>query len=206
MDKGSETGYIYANQTGLWEAYAPELDTEKFPPMLQMKSVHNTPIEGLWHWFLQTFGLNIKDVIRQGLQTGVYHPNNSVHQQLFNWLWPKMLQIQLDAFVKYWNNHCIRTQKNKPNMSGLTLRHAFTVPAPPTQDCRIPVNRQVISTLCSQIPVTCEEAMRWVDDAFDGVATRAYEAIGSPPLNKFLTGWDIFSTMVGIINAASTSM
>ena len=45
-----------------------------------MKSVHNTPIEGLWHWFLQMFSLNIKDVIHQGLQIGVYHPNNAVHQ------------------------------------------------------------------------------------------------------------------------------
>lgn len=204
------------------EAYAPELDTEKFPPMLQMKSVHNTPIEGLWHWFLQTFGLNIKDIIRQGLQDGVYHPNNAIHQyvisiilfhellcfisrQLFNWLWPKMLQIQLDVFVKYWNNHHICTQKNKPNMSGSTPRHTFTVLAPPAQDCKIPVSCQVIHMLHSQIPVTHEEAMRWVDDGFDVVATQAYKAIGSPPLNKFLTGWDIFSVMVGIINAASTS-
>ena len=116
-----------------------------------------------------------------------------------------MLQIQLDAFVEYWNNHRICTQKNKPNMSGSTPRHAFTVPAPPAQDCKIPVSRQVIHTLRSQIPVAREEAMRWVDDAFDVVATQAYEAIGSPPLNKFLTGWDIFSVMVGIINAASTS-
>jgi len=116
-----------------------------------------------------------------------------------------MLQIQLDAFVEYWNNHHIRTQKNKPNMSGSTPRHAFTVPAPPAQDWKIPVDHKVIYVLHSQIPVSHEEAMRWVDDAFDVVATQAYEAIGSPPLNKFLTGWDIFSAMVGIINAASTS-
>ena len=47
--------------------------------MLQMRSVHNTPIEGLWHWFLQTFGVNIKDIIRSGFTAGIYNPNNAVH-------------------------------------------------------------------------------------------------------------------------------
>jgi hypothetical protein len=44
-----------------------------------MRSVNNTPIEGLWHWFLQTFGQNIKDVIRGGFVQGIYNPNNAIH-------------------------------------------------------------------------------------------------------------------------------
>ena len=45
-----------------------------------MKGVHNTPIEGLWRWFFQTFGVNIKDIIRTGgYETGNYNPNNPVH-------------------------------------------------------------------------------------------------------------------------------
>ncbi|KIK05770.1 hypothetical protein K443DRAFT_130206 [Laccaria amethystina LaAM-08-1] len=42
-DKGSDTGYIIMNQTDI--------------------KVHNTPIEGLWHWFLQKFGVNISEII-----------------------------------------------------------------------------------------------------------------------------------------------
>jgi hypothetical protein len=60
-------------------AYTPELDTTQFPPTLQIKSIHNTPIEGLWHWFLQTFGVNIKDIIHSGFTAGIYNPNNPVH-------------------------------------------------------------------------------------------------------------------------------
>lgn len=60
-------------------AYTPELDENKFPPTLQVRSVHNTPIEGLWHWFLQTFGINIKDTIRHGFEIGIYNPNNDIH-------------------------------------------------------------------------------------------------------------------------------
>ena len=100
-----------------------------------------------------------------------------------------MLQIQVDAFIEYWNNHCIRTQKNKPNMSGSTPRHAFTVLAPPAQDCKIPVSRQAIHALRSHIPVTHEEAMCWVEDAFDVVATQAYQAIGSPPPPRQVSHW-----------------
>lgn len=44
-----------------------------------MRSVHNTPIEGLWHWFRQTFGQNIKDTIHSGFQRGIYKPNNPLH-------------------------------------------------------------------------------------------------------------------------------
>jgi hypothetical protein len=50
-----------------------------FPPTLQVRSVHNTPIEGAWHWFLQMFGINIKDAIRGGYEAGIYNPNNAIH-------------------------------------------------------------------------------------------------------------------------------
>jgi hypothetical protein len=203
------------------EAYAPELDAEKFPPTLQMKSVHNTPIEGLWHWFLQTFGVNIKDTIRRGYETGNYNPNNLVHvyalqvnsllpcpdkftSNLFYWLWPKILQNQLDQFVEFWNNHKIRSQKEKINMSGATPRHGFTVPEPPAQDCRIVIDQPAIDALRLQIPISRSESMRWVDDTFAAAAQDAYKMVGSPSLNDLLSGWDIFSAIAPLINVAST--
>ncbi|EDR07666.1 uncharacterized protein LACBIDRAFT_298024 [Laccaria bicolor S238N-H82] len=110
VDKGSETGYIYAHQTGLRETYAPDIDSDQFPPAQHVRSVHNTPIEGLWHWFVTLFGIDIKEVIQQGKVTGIYNPGNPIHPQLFNWIWPQILQHQLDKFVEYWNNHKIRYQ------------------------------------------------------------------------------------------------
>lgn len=204
------------------EAYAPELDAEKFPPTLQMKSVHNTPIEGLWHWFLQTFGVNIKETIRGGYESGHYNPNNAVHvyapqatalllcpdnftSNLFYWLWPKILQNQLDQFVEFWNNHKIRTQKEKINMSGATPRHGFTVPEPPAQDCRIVIDQPAVDALRLQIPISRSESMRWVDDTFAAAAQDAYEMVGSPSLDDLLSGWEIFSAIAPLINVASTS-
>jgi hypothetical protein len=40
-------------------------------------SIHNTPIEGIWHWFLQTFGINIKDL--HGFEIGIYNHNNVIY-------------------------------------------------------------------------------------------------------------------------------
>ncbi|KAF8800315.1 hypothetical protein BYT27DRAFT_7227464 [Phlegmacium glaucopus] len=138
-DKGSSTGIIYASQT----AYTAELDTNQFPPMLQIQSVHNTPIEGLWHWFLQTFGVNIKDTIHGGFQAGIY--------------------------------------KTTSNMSGSTPRHGFTVPAPPVED--------LIDALHGQI---------------SHAARSAYDAVGRPSLDNLLLGWEVFSSMVCVINVASS--
>ncbi|KIO00039.1 hypothetical protein M404DRAFT_16415 [Pisolithus tinctorius Marx 270] len=100
-DRGSETGIIFANQTALHMVFAPNIDANQYLLFQFLKSVHNTPIEGLWH-----YGLH------------VYHPNKSLHKcvasftthiflylmdgiaikQLFYWLWPKILQGKLDSF------------------------------------------------------------------------------------------------------------
>ncbi|EDR02195.1 uncharacterized protein LACBIDRAFT_309912 [Laccaria bicolor S238N-H82] len=200
MDKGSETAYIFANQTGLRAAYAPDIDATRFPAAQHLRSVHNTPIEGLWHWFLKTFGFNVRDFIRQGYLDGIYNPNNPVHPQLFYWLWPKILQLQLDIFVEYWNNHKIRYQKDKPNMSGQTPRHAFTVPPEaPYENCGIKVDRAVTDALRGQIPVSREDSMRWVDESFEKAAEDAYNVIGRPPLSMAV-GWSVFSSMAQLID------
>ncbi|EDR10136.1 uncharacterized protein LACBIDRAFT_318159 [Laccaria bicolor S238N-H82] len=199
VDKGSETGYIYAHQTGLRETYAPDIDSDQFPPAQHVRSVHNTPIEGLWHWFVTLFGIDIKEVIQQGKVTGVYNPGNPIHPQLFNWIWPQILQHQLDKFVEYWNNHKIWYQSTKPNMSGQTPRHVFMVPQAPAEDCCIEVPQDAVDALCNTIPVSRDEAMRWVDPSFEEAARRAYITIGSPSLSNMSTGWSIFSAMAAVI-------
>jgi hypothetical protein len=119
---------------------------------------------------------------------------------LFHWLWPQIFQIQLDRFVEYWNNHRIRPQKEKPNMSGFTPTHGFTCPEPPVEDCGIKVDQPVIDALRTQIPVSREDSMRWVSSTFEQAAEHAYQTIGRPPLNNITSGWHIFSSMAALIN------
>ncbi|KAJ3727494.1 hypothetical protein C8R42DRAFT_694050 [Lentinula raphanica] len=187
MDKGSETRYVFANQTGLREAYAQDIDTEKYPPAYHLWSVHNTPIEGLWHWFTNVSGINAKDELLRGGTSGIYHPGNDLHINLFNWLWPQVLQKHLDNFTEYWNNHRIRYQADKPNASGTTPQNAFTLPksvAAGAEECRIDVDRAVVDALRNEIPVSREDAMRFMDDDFAARALAIYEAIGDNKLRN----------------------
>jgi len=131
-------------------------------------------------------------------QLGLTNPDDN--RDLFYWLWLKILQGQLDKFTEYWNNHKIRAQPDKPNLSGYTPRHAFTVAISlGTTDCRIDVNKDTIDALRNEIPQSREEVMRWVSDDFSSAAQIAYEAIGQPEL-RILSGWNIFAQMVPLIN------
>ncbi|KAG6836326.1 hypothetical protein H0H93_009076 [Arthromyces matolae] len=195
MDKGSELGYLFGQQTALRTTYAPEIDIEVYPPVVQVKSTHNTPIEGLWHWLLKTSGHDFREVVRSGLSDGIYQINNPAHINLFKWLWPQILQRELNKFTEYWNNHRIRYQADKPNVSGVSPRQAFTCPnAYNGEDCKIEVDQQVIDALRREIPVPRKEAMRWVSDEFAEVAQAAYEHLGSPEMSP-QAGWAIFSAM-----------
>ncbi|KAH7885579.1 hypothetical protein F5I97DRAFT_1887020 [Phlebopus sp. FC_14] len=198
-DKGSETGIMYGNQEALRTVFAPDIDVNEYPPFLFLKSIHNTPIEGLWHWFAKTQGINMKTLIQSGRNDGIYHLNKDLHKQLFYWLWPQILQEQLDKFVEYWNNHRIRYQKDKPNPSGTTPRHAFTAPqACGGQDCKVAVMQDVLDALRVAIPVSQKESMCWVSDDFAEMAGRVYIEIRCPDLVP-KSGWTIFSQMEEIL-------
>ena len=67
------------------ETYAPDIDSDQFPPAQHVRSIHNMPIEGLWHWFVTLFGVDIKDAILDGKVTGTYNPGNPIHPYVI-WL------------------------------------------------------------------------------------------------------------------------
>jgi hypothetical protein len=88
------------------------------------------------------------------------YPNKFL-SDLFNWLWPKIIQRSLDDFVNYWNNHKIRTQRNKLLPSGVSPNYIgdfpenfglvhFGVPAP----------QHLVDTLRQNIPKSREECYR----------------------------------------------
>ncbi|KIM60418.1 hypothetical protein SCLCIDRAFT_16346 [Scleroderma citrinum Foug A] len=80
MDKGTETGLMYSNQEALCTVFAPDIDVHEYPPYLFLRSVHNMPIEGLWHWFTKTHGVNLKLLIQSGQKDGIYHVNKDLHK------------------------------------------------------------------------------------------------------------------------------
>jgi hypothetical protein len=73
----SSAQVLFARKT-----YAPDIDEDSYPPVVQVKSVHNTPIEGCWRWFLKTQGRDFKDTVKSGLQEGIYTPGNQLHMHV----------------------------------------------------------------------------------------------------------------------------
>ncbi|KAJ6626634.1 hypothetical protein B0H10DRAFT_1941648 [Mycena sp. CBHHK59/15] len=196
VDGGSETGELYAAHLALRQHCMPDISFADAPPFVALKSTDNIPIESSWHLFTNYVGLDIKQIILLGKSHNYFIPGSQLHIDLFNWLWPKIIQLSLDDFVDYWNNHKIRTQRNKllpsgfspnyvcdfPDRFGLTY---FGVPAP----------QHLVDALRQNIPKSRDECYTWVSDKFETKAWEVYSHIGAPKF-ALTEGWSIFCQML----------
>ncbi|KAJ6477985.1 hypothetical protein DFH09DRAFT_1253423 [Mycena vulgaris] len=199
MDKGSETGHIYAIMTGLKTAYAPGIDLGRYPSFVALKSTNNTPIESLWHWFQDQCGKNLYLQVTKGRDEGIFNPNNSIHVLLFNWLWPPIIQGELDHFTEMWNSHVIRRQRNKLMPSGVSPNELYSHPEHYGGRCfAIPVPKDAIDALRGSIKLTRKAALTWVPEEFDTIAAQVYEMLGSPECSPD-TAWTLFSEMASVL-------
>ncbi|KAJ7658239.1 hypothetical protein DFH06DRAFT_1472887 [Mycena polygramma] len=196
VDGGSETGELYAAHVALRDYCMPDLSLEAAPAFVALPSTDNIPIESSWHLFTNYIGLDIKQILLLGKSLNYFNPAFQLHVDLFNWLWPKIVQVCLDDFVDYWNDHKIRTQRNKLLPSGVS----------PNYICDFPERfglvkfgesapQHAIDALRQNIPKSREECYRWVSDEFDAQAWEVYEGIGHPKL-VLTDGWTIFCQML----------
>ncbi|KAJ7430111.1 hypothetical protein B0H11DRAFT_2398532 [Mycena galericulata] len=201
VDGGSETGELYAAHVALRQHCMPEISFEESAPFIAMKSTDNIPIESSWHLFTNYVGLDIKQVILIGKSHNYFHPSLQHHIDLFNWLWPKIIQLCLDNFVEYWNNHKIRTQRNKLLPSGFSPNYICDFPEKfGLTHFGVPAPQQFVDALRQNIPKSREECYRWVSDDFDARAWEVYNQIGAPKL-VLTEGWTIFCQMLPHLNS-----
>ncbi|KAJ6611720.1 hypothetical protein B0H10DRAFT_2165763 [Mycena sp. CBHHK59/15] len=183
VDGGSETGELYAAHVALRQHCMPDISIDTAPPFVAFPSTDNIPIETSWHLFTNYVGLDIKQILLLGKSLSYFNPGFLLHINLFNWLWPKIVQLCLDDFVDHWNNHKIRTQHDKLLPSGVS----------PNYICDFP--EQFGLTKFGEPAPQHAECYRWVSDEFDTKAWEVYGQIGSPKL--ILTdGWTIFCEML----------
>ncbi|KAJ7239533.1 hypothetical protein C8J57DRAFT_1086260 [Mycena rebaudengoi] len=196
VDGGSETGELYAAHIALRQYCMPDILIEDTPAFVPLKSTDNIPIESSWHLFTNYVGLDIKQIILLGKSLNYFHAGVQLHIDLFNWLWPKIVQHSLDDFVEYWNNHKIRAQRNKLLPSGFSPNYICDFPERfGLTNFSAPAPQNLVDALRESIPKSREECYRWVSDEFDANAWEVYEQIGQP---KFLLteGWTIFCQML----------
>ncbi|KAJ7146659.1 hypothetical protein C8R44DRAFT_599748, partial [Mycena epipterygia] len=121
VDGGSETGELYTVHVALCQQCMPDITVEDEPAFVALKSTDNIPIESSCNLFTNYVGLDIKQIILHGKSLNYFHPSFQLHMFKFLFqLWPKIMQLTLDEFVEYWNNHKIWAQRNKFLPSGFS--------------------------------------------------------------------------------------
>ncbi|KAF4600764.1 hypothetical protein EYR38_005409 [Pleurotus pulmonarius] len=198
VDKGSETGWQYALHQALRDMFASEVDQRIYPPLVVLKSVHNTVIEGFWHWLREKMGFSLREHLLRGKSEHRFSPSSVLHHHLFNWIFPSLVQSALDDFCFWWNHHQIRQQPEKDMPSGHTpidaLKHPKLLGG---LDCRIPVPSEVITELRALLTEQVgsrETHMTWVSDDFVAHANDTHRELNLPIIT-FENSWDIFTRM-----------
>ena len=86
-------------------------------------------------------------------------PIGMIVRKLFNWLWPPIVQQELDWFQEYWNTHRVRKQKNKRMPSGGTPLDFYTCPQDYDRErLSVPVEQKMVDDICANLSVSHEEA------------------------------------------------
>ncbi|KAJ3780282.1 hypothetical protein GGU10DRAFT_279651 [Lentinula aff. detonsa] len=159
VDGGSETGEMYACHIALW-FYMPNLTKCGF---VALPSTKNIVIEGSWGHWLKFRGTTIRSAIELGREQGYFQSNNELHVNLFNWIWPKIVQAAVDEFIDYWNNHKTRTQHKANLPTGVAPNVIFDFPQNyGLVNCGVQVDLASIVALQETIPKTRDECYRWV--------------------------------------------
>ncbi|ESK86081.1 hypothetical protein Moror_9362 [Moniliophthora roreri MCA 2997] len=166
VDKGSETGEMFTQQEALQKIFG-SLDLQEHSAFMALKSTHNIIIE---------------EIIEEGRTNSMFNPSNSLHCDLFQWLWPKIVQHVLDSYVQYWNRHQVYRQGESTMPSGATPNQVMICPEDyGLRDIGIYVTPEAIQELHQCLP-NCKEVFHWVNDEFECLAQATYDAIGRPSL------------------------
>ncbi|KAF8591821.1 hypothetical protein K439DRAFT_1656506 [Ramaria rubella] len=139
MDCGSEMmkmyGFAYALRLLLQplsganrEAFAPELPISELPAHKFLCSISNTTIEWGWLHFRLQWGDNVKVIWQEGVEKYNYNSNDPAEYELIQWLWPMVIQAELDWLHDHFNNHCVRKDHVKKNPSSVSPNVAMALP------------------------------------------------------------------------------
>jgi len=104
-----------------------DIDINEFPAYNYLRSVHNISSERSWLRLRLDFGDNAVLFFHKGIEDGVYNSNDVNHYELCQWLWPRLLQKELDTFMEFRNGCMMRKDKEKPGPSGMSRNQAFSL-------------------------------------------------------------------------------
>jgi len=194
-DCGSETTEFYGYANALREAFAAHLNLDELPAHRFVQSIHNITIERGWLRLRLQWGDNVKIFWDAGV--GLYNSSNPDQYELVQWLWPKLIQQELNTLKTRFNDHVVRKDRGKKFPSGVSPNIAYTLYEDyGGQDCLQPVDRDFTKSLMEDIGG--EDLIRFVSVEYAARAQAVFETLGFPSLS-FQNVWPIFSAMLHIM-------
>ncbi|TFK51655.1 hypothetical protein OE88DRAFT_1628795 [Heliocybe sulcata] len=196
-DCGSETTRVYGFANALREAFAPELPISELPAHRFLKSIHNTPMERGWLRLRLQWGDNVKVFWEAGAHLYNSDDPRQRYVELVHWLWPTLIQKELDYLRKRLNGHKIRYDKNKILPSGAspnTMMKLHTRYG--GEDGLIPVDLGLIGQLKEELGGP--GLTQFVDTPY---AERALEVFQSLNVEKltFQNVWEVYKAMMPLM-------
>ncbi|KDQ11750.1 hypothetical protein BOTBODRAFT_176943 [Botryobasidium botryosum FD-172 SS1] len=194
----SETGLMYALANALREEFSPHIDIEEVPAHRFLRSVHNILIERGWRLLQIQWGDNVYNEFKRGEGT-VYDPGNARHYKLTQWLWPKLIQQELDELKEKFNSHRVRRDHKKVLPSGVSPNEAYLLPhLYGGVRCLQPVDHAVIKELMEA--VGGESLVQFVTPEYAAAAEEVFEHLGVENLS-LQNVWSVFEAMLPLMPA-----
>ncbi|KIK73679.1 hypothetical protein PAXRUDRAFT_177767, partial [Paxillus rubicundulus Ve08.2h10] len=194
-DCGSETTQVYGFVNALREHFSPHISTDELPAHWFLQSVNNITIECGWLQLRLQWGDNIKVFWEAGCD--VYNDMDLRQSQLIRWLWPKLIQQELDQLMDCFNNHVVCRDKKKKLPSGVSPNVAFALHNQyGGEDCLQKVDRVVVKQLMEEIGG--EDLIRFFDIAYAAHAQIVYDSLNFTSLT-LQNVWAVFFAMLPLM-------
>jgi hypothetical protein len=195
------------------EYYSPHLDTAELAAHVFLRSVNNITIERGWVPLRIQWGDNVKVFWEAG--SDIYNSDNQYHwyvnhtfiivesllhdcSDLVQWLWPTLIQQELDEFKARFNCHKIRYDSTKHLPSGVSPDVAYSLFEDyGAQNCLQPVDPEVVQNLMGEIGG--EDVIRFVSVAYAARAQEVFDSLGMPKIT-FENVWEIFQKMLPYVS------
>ncbi|KAG2144454.1 uncharacterized protein EDB93DRAFT_1251690 [Suillus bovinus] len=182
-DCRSKTTNVYGFATALREIFSPNLSTDELPAHRFPKSVHNITIERGWLRVRVQWGDNMKVFWEAGEE--IYNDMDPCQYALVQWLWPRLIQQELDTLKHRLNTHCV-----SPNVA-ILLHKDYDA-----QNCLQLVDCDVVKNLMEEIGG--EDLIHFVDSEYSAAAQLIFDGLGFTILT-FENVWSMFSAMLPLI-------
>lgn len=113
---------------------------------------------------------------------------------LVQWLWPTLIQQELDELTQRFNCHATRFDQNKQIPSGVSPDVAYALHAEyDAEDCLQPVDPDIVQGLMDAIGG--EDLIRFVTVEYADRAQAVFDSLHVPKLT-FQNVWEVFSAML----------